>query len=113
MSKSQCVLNHSRNMSTLGQREQYYLNKEHRKSTSKQRSFFKALWYMFKDNNIDINTECDKRGIKHSVIQDPCGRDGYTVAISYMIEILADHGIYTREYPSQREQVVEEEDWFD
>lgn len=94
MSKAQCRLNHSRNLSTQGKIDGYYYHIERSTSTAKQRKFYQNLWYKFKENNIDINTELDLRNIDHSMVQNPYGRYGYSRAIEIMIGILTDKGLY-------------------
>ena len=94
MSKAQCQLNHSRNLSTSYRRDNYFYDIERSKATAKQIKFYRSLWYMFKDNEIDINTELDKRGIEHCVLQHPTGRVGYSNAIDLMIDILTEYGLY-------------------
>ena len=94
MSKAQCKLNHSRNLSTSYRRDNYFYDIERSKATAKQIKFYRSLWYMFKDNNLDINTELDKKGIEHRVVQQPSGRCEYSNAIDIMIDILTEHGLY-------------------
>lgn len=94
MSKAQCQLNHSRNLSTSYKRDNYFYDIERSKATAKQIKFYRYLWYKFKDNNIDINTELDKRGISHSVVQNPTGRAEFSTAIKIMTEILTEKGVY-------------------
>lgn len=106
MSKQECKLNHSRNLSTRGRVDDYYYDIERSKATAKQIKFYKSLWYKFKDNNIDINTELDKRGIEHSVIQRPHGRCGYSNAIDTMIDILTDCGVMEKRDDSKRNKFV-------
>lgn len=92
MSKIQ--LNHSRNLSILKKRDDRYYDRERSKATAKQVKFYQRLWYMFKDNDIDINTELDKRNIPHDDVQHPSGRCGFSLAIDTMTKILADYGLY-------------------
>lgn len=94
MSKAQCVLKHNRNLSTSYKGANYEYDRVRSMATAKQIKFYRSLWYKFKDNGIDINTELDKRGIEHSVLQHPSGRCGYSDAIDLMIDILTEHGLY-------------------
>ena len=94
MSKKDCQLNHSRNLSTSYRRDNFFYDIERSKATAKQIKFYRSLWYMFKDNNLDINTELDKKGIPHRVVQQPSGRCEYSNAIDTMITILTEHGLY-------------------
>lgn len=101
MSKKDCQLNHSRNLSTSYVKDNYFYDIERSKATAKQIKFYRSLWYKFKDNGIDINTELDKRGIKHWVVQQPSGRSEYSQAIDTMIEILSDLGLYEQSHEKQ------------
>ena len=94
MSKKQCQLNHSRNMSTTYRTDNYYYDIERSKATAKQIKFYRSLWYRFKDNGIDLNEELDKRKISRSLVQDPSGRAEFSQAIGYMIDILTELGLY-------------------
>ena len=94
MSKKDCQLNHSRDLSTSYIRENHFYDIERSKATAKQIKFYRSLWYKFKDNGLDINEECDKRNISHAIIQQPSGRAEYSQAIDTMIKILSEHDIY-------------------
>ena len=94
MSKAQCVLKHNRNMSTSYKGANYEYDRVRSMATRKQVKFYQSLWYKFKENGIDINTELDKRGIQHAVLQHPSGRCGYSEAIDLMIDILTEYGLY-------------------
>lgn len=95
MSKTQCKLNHSRNLSTSYKKANYDYDRERSRATAKQIKFYQSLWYIFKENNLNINEELDKKGIEHSIVQNPSGRCGYSTAISYMLDILQEHGLYS------------------
>ena len=101
MSKAQCQLNHSRNLSTSYRIDNYYYDIERSKATAKQVKFYRSLWYKFKENNIDINEELDKRGVRHSLIQNPSGRIEFSRAIDVMTQILKEKGVY--EYKNDKQ----------
>ena len=94
MSKAQCQLRHNRNLSEGRKYANYNYDRERSKATSKQIKFYQSLWYIFKDNGLSINDELDKRGIDHATVQHPYGRNGYSLAIDTMIDILTEHGLY-------------------
>ena len=94
MAKKDCYLNHSRSLYESYKQANYEYDKERSRATAKQVKFYRKLWYMFKDNGIDINTELDKRHISHNVVQHPSGRAEFSEAISRMIDILTELGIY-------------------
>lgn len=94
MAKKDCYLNHSRNMSTSYKKDNYFYDIERSRATAKQIKFYKKLRYLFKENNIDVNTELDKRKIPHKTVQDPSGRAEFSEAIALMIDILTELGIW-------------------
>jgi len=94
MSKSQCYLNHSRNLSTSYKKDNYYYDIERSRATAKQIKFYKKLRYILKDNGYDLNTELDKRKISHKRVQDPSGRAEFSDAIGVLIDILKELGLY-------------------
>ena len=94
MAKKDCYLNHSRNMSTSYKKDNYYYDIERSRATAKQIKFYKRLRYILKENNIDLNTELDKRQIPHKIVQDPTGRGEFSEAIAYLIDILTELGLY-------------------
>ena len=105
MAKKDCYLNHSRSLYESYKKDNYYYDIERSSSTAKQRKFYQKLWYIFKDNNIDINSELDKRNLPHYLIQNPSGRAEYSVAIDHMINILTELGLYQRKNDRQNEFV--------
>lgn len=105
MSKKDCELNHSRNLSTSYKRDNYYYDIERSKATAKQVKFYRSLWYKFKDNGLDMNEELDKRNIPRSLVTNPTGRCGFSEAINYMINILTELGLYETKTEKQGEFV--------
>ena len=95
-------LNHSRDLSTSYKVDNYFYDIERSRATSKQIKFYQKLWYIFKNNGLDINEECDKRKIPHSIIQNPSGRCGYSEAIDKMINILSEKGLYTQKNDNRK-----------
>ena len=86
-------LNHSRYLGTSYRTDNYYYDIERSKATAKQVKYWQKLYYMFKDNNIDLDAEIEKRGLSQS-IKNPTGRAGFSIAIDELIGILADLGLY-------------------
>lgn len=95
-------LNHSRDMSTSYKRDNYYYDIERSKATAKQVKFYRRLWYLFKENNLNLKTEAEKRNICPSTLTNPSGRAEFSEAISNMMSILEDYGLYKTNEKSKK-----------
>lgn len=89
-------LNHSRNMSTSYKRDNYFYDIERSKATAKQVKFYQRLWYIFKENNLDLKEEAKKWNMSSSVLTNPSGRAEFSEAISDMTSILEHYGLWEK-----------------